>query len=153
LLDVPDGTFSFSMNGLEQGWYVESVRLGTTDLLANGLEVEKGKTGGTIQVMVSNGGSELAGSVTQDDKPMIGARVRITPDPETRYNRLRTRTANTDQSGHFSFIGIAPGQYRVIAKVPGPDQEDVVASDPKSVSLSEHDHKTIELTVATPQTH
>jgi len=150
LLDVPDGTFSFFMNGLEQGWYVKSVRLGTTDLLANGLEVEKGKTGGTIQVTVSNGGSELAGSVTQDDKPMIGARVRITPDPETRYNRLRTRTANTDQSGHFSFIGIAPGQYRVIAKVSSPD---VVASDPKSVNLSEHDHKTIELTVASPQTH
>ena len=117
LLDVPDATFSFFMNGLEQGWYVKSVRLGATDLLANGLEVEKGKTGGTIQVMVSNGGSELAGSVTQDDKPMIGARVRITPDPETLYNRLRTRTANTDQSGRFSFIGIAPGQYRVIAKV------------------------------------
>ncbi len=81
---------------------------------------------------------------------MIGARVRITPDPETRYNRLRTRTANTDQSGHFSFIGIAPGQYRVIAKVSDPD---VVTSDPKSVNLAEHDHKTIELTVASPQAH
>jgi protocatechuate 3,4-dioxygenase beta subunit len=153
LLDVPDGTFSFSMNGLEEGWYVKSVRLGTTDLLANGLEVEKGEGGGTIQAVVSNGGSELGGLVTQDDKPMIGARVRITPDPETRYNRLRTRTANTDQSGRFSFVGIAPGQYHVIAKASGPDREDAVPSDPKSVSLSEHDHKTIELTVASPQTH
>ena len=153
LLDVPDGTFSFSMNGLEEGWYVKSVRLGATDLLANGLEAEKGKGGGTIQVVVSNGGAELAGSVTQDDKPVIGARVRITPDPETRYNRLRTHTANTDQSGRFSFIGIAPGQYHVIAKASGPDREDAVASDPKSVSLAEHDHKTIELTVPSPQTH
>jgi hypothetical protein len=153
LLDVPDGTFSFSMNGLEEGWYVKSVRLGTADLLANGLEVEKGEGGGTIQIVVSNGGSELGGLVTQDDKPMIGARVRITPDPETRYNRLRTRTANTDQSGRFSFVGIAPGQYHVVAKASGPDREDVVPSDPKSVSLSEHDHKTIELSVASPQTH
>ena len=153
LLDVPDGTLLFSINGLEQGWYVKSVRLGTTDLLANGLEVEKGETGGTIKIVVSNVGSELAGSVTQDDKPMIGARVRMTPDPETRYNRLRTRTANTDQSGHFSFIGIAPGQYRVIAKVSDPDQEDLVASDPQSVNLSEHDHKTVELKVASPQAH
>jgi protocatechuate 3,4-dioxygenase beta subunit len=153
LLDVSDGTFSFSMNGLEEGWYVKAVRLGATDLLANGLEVEKGEGGGTIQVVVSNGGAELAGSVTQGDKPMIGARVRITPDPETRYNRLRTRTANTDQSGRFSFIGIAPGQYRVIAKASGPDREDAVASDPNSVSLSEREHKTIELTVASPQTH
>jgi hypothetical protein len=84
---------------------------------------------------------------------MIGARVRIIPDPETRYNRLRTRTANTDQSGRFSLIGVAPGQYRVIAKASGPNGEDTVASDPKSISLSEHDHKTIGLTVAPPQTH
>jgi protocatechuate 3,4-dioxygenase beta subunit len=153
LLDVPDGTFSFSMNGLEEGWYVKSVRLGTTDLLANGLEVEKGEGGGTIQVVASNGGSELTGLVTQDDKPMIGARVRLTPDPETRYNHLRTRTANTDQSGNFSFIGVAPGQYHVIAKASGLNREDAFASDPKSVSLAEHDHKTIELTVASPQTH
>jgi hypothetical protein len=153
LLDVPDGTFSFSMNGLEEGWYVRSVRLGTSDLLANGLEVEKGEGGGTIQVVVSNGGSELGGLVTQDDKPMVGARVRITPDPETRYNRLRIRSANTDQSGRFSFVGIAPGQYHVVAKASGPDREDAVASDPKSVSVAEHDHKTIELTVASPQTH
>jgi hypothetical protein len=153
LLDVPDGTFSFSMNGLEEGWYVKSVHLGATDILANGLEVEKGKGGGTIQVVVSNGGAELAGLVTQDDKLMIGARVRIIPDPETRYNRLRTRSANTDQSGRFSLIGVAPGQYRVIAKASGPNGEDTVASDPKSISLSEHDHKTIGLTVAPPQTH
>jgi protocatechuate 3,4-dioxygenase beta subunit len=153
LLDVPDGTFSFDMNGLEEGWYVKSVRVGTTDLLANGLEVEKGEVVGTIQVVVSNGGSELVGLVTQDDKPMVGARVRITPDPETRYNHLRTRSANTDQSGHFSFIGIAPGQYHVIAKASGPAREDDAASDPKSASVAEHDHKTIELTVASPQTH
>jgi 5-hydroxyisourate hydrolase-like protein (transthyretin family) len=152
LLDVPDGTFSFFMNELEEGWYVKSVRLGSDDLLENGLQVEKGKGGGgTIQVVVGNSGAKLAGSVTQDDKPLIGARVRLIPDPETRYNRLRSRTTNTDQSGRFSFIGIAPGQYRVIAK--GSDRENAGASDPKSVSLSERDHKTIELTVASPQTH
>jgi len=118
--------------------------------LAKGLEVEKGEGGGTIQVVVSNNGAELAGSVTQDDKPMIGARVRITPDPETRYNRFRSRTANTDQGGHFAFIGLAPGKYRVIAKAAGLVPETSVSSDPKSISLSEHDHKTIELTVAPP---
>jgi hypothetical protein len=151
-MDVPDGTFAFLMNGLEENWYLKSVRLGAEDLLAKGLEVEKGESSGTIQLVVSNNGAELAGSVTQDDKPMIGARVRITPDPETRFNRFRSRTALTDQSGRFSLIGLAPGQYRVIAKASGPDRENAIPSDPKSVSLSEHDHKTIELTVASPQT-
>jgi hypothetical protein len=152
-LDVPDGTFAFSINGLEEGWYVKSARQGADDILAKGLEVGKGDGGGTIQVVVSNNGAELAGSITQDDKPTIGARVRLTPDPETRYNRLQSRTASTDQGGRFSFTGLAPGQYRVVAKASGQDRENVLSSDPKSVNLSEHDHKTIELTVASPQTH
>jgi hypothetical protein len=152
-LDVPDGTFAFSMHGLDQGWYLKSVRLGADDLLAKGMEVEKGEGGGTIQVVVSNDGADLTGSVTQDDKPVIGARVRITPDPESSYNHSRSRTANTDQGGRFSFVGIAPGQYRVIAKASGPDGGNAVASDAKSVRLSERDHKTIELTVASPETH
>jgi len=152
LLDVPDGTFSFSINGLEESWYVKSVRLGTDDVLATGLEVAKGESGGTIQVVVSNTGAELTGSVIQDDKPMIGARVRIIPDPETPYNRFRSRTANTDQGGRFSFIGIAPGQYRLNAKASGPDPGHAAASEPKRVSLSERDHKSIDLTVASPQT-
>ena len=151
-MDVPDGTFAFLMNGLEENWYLKSVRLGADDLLAKGLEVERGESGGTIQLVVSNNAAELGGSVTQDDKPMTGARVRITPDPETRFNRFRSRTALTDQSGRFSLMGLAPGQYRVIAKASGPDRENSSSSDPKSVSLSEHDHKTIELTVASPQT-
>jgi len=151
-VDVPDGAFAFRMNGLEENWYLKSVRLGADDLLAKGLEVEKGESSGTIQVMVSNNGGELGGSVTQDDKPMIGARVRLTPDPETRFNRFRSRTAFTDQAGRFSLIGLAPGRYRVIAKASGSDRENALSSDPQSVSLSEHDHKTIELTVASPQT-
>jgi hypothetical protein len=152
LLDVPDGTFSFSMNGLEESWYVKSVRLGPDDVLARGLEVAKGESGGTIQVVGSNSGAELTGSVVQDDKPMIGARVRITPDPETPYNRFRSRTTNTDQGGRFSFIGIAPGQYHVIAKASARDPGQAVASEPQRISLSERAHKSIELTVASPQT-
>jgi len=151
-MDVPDGTFAFLVNGLEENWYLKSARLGADDLLAKGLEVEKGENGGTIQVVVSNNGAELTGSVTQDDKPMPGARVRVTPDPETRFNQFRSLSASTDQSGRFSFIGLAPGQYRVIGKASGPDRGNAISSDPKSVSLSEHDHKTIELTVASPQT-
>ena len=152
LLDLADGIFTFSMNGLEVGWYVKSVRLGADDVLAKGLEIEDGKGGGTIQVVVSNNGAELTGSVTQDDKPMIGARVRITADPENQYNRFRSRSTNTDQNGRFSLIGLAPGQYRVTAKTAGLGQGSAIASDPKSISLSEHDHKTIDLTVASPQT-
>ncbi|HZQ95160.1 MAG TPA: hypothetical protein VFA67_09135, partial [Candidatus Sulfotelmatobacter sp.] len=143
--DVPEGTFAFSVGGLEENWYLKSVQLGADDVLAGGLVVEKGETQGTLQVVVSNEGAEVAGSVTQDDKPVIGARVRIMPDPETRYNRLRRRTTSTDQSGRFSFVVLAPGQYRLAAKISAAGEN--LSSEPKSVSLSEHDHKSIELTI------
>jgi len=152
MLDVPDGSFAFSVSGLEEGWYVKAVRLGAADILAKGLEVEKGASGGMIQVVLSKGGTQLEGSVKQDDKPMVGVRVRITADPETPYTRLRSRSTSTDQSGHFSFIGIAPGQYRVIAKTTGPVGANLSASDPQVINVSEHEHKTIELTVRPPQT-
>ena len=152
MLDVPDGSFAFSINGLEEGWYVKAVRLGGADILTKGLEVEKGESGGTIQVVLSKGGAQLEGSVKQDAKPMVGVRVRITPDPETRYNRLRSRSTSTDQGGRFSFIGIAPGQYRAIAKSTGPAGANRSASAPQIINVSEHEHKTVELTVAPPQT-
>jgi protocatechuate 3,4-dioxygenase beta subunit len=152
LRDVPDGNFAFFINGLEESWYVKSVRLGTDDILTKGLEVEKRESGGTIQLLVSNDGSQLDGSVTQEDKPLIGARVRITPDPETPYNRLRVRSTNTDQGGRFSFIGIAPGEYRVIARASTADGEKPAASDPEIVTLSGRDHKTILLKVVSTRT-
>jgi hypothetical protein len=133
----------------DQTWHVKSVRLGTDDVLAKGLEIEKGQASGTIQIAVSNSGAELAGSVVQDDKPVVGARVRINPEPQTRYNRLLSRTTNTDQGGRFSFAGLAPGQYLVTAKIPGETQANA-SSDAKSVDLSEHDHNNIDLTIPPP---
>jgi predicted metalloprotease with PDZ domain len=85
----------------------------------------------------------------QDDKPVLGARVRINPEPPTRYNRLLLRTTNTDQGGRFSFAGLAPGQYLVTAKIPGETQANA-SSDAKSVDLSEHDHNNIDLTIPPP---
>jgi protocatechuate 3,4-dioxygenase beta subunit len=151
LLDVPDGSFAFSINGLEQGWYLKAVRLGATDVLTKGLEVEKGETVGTVQVVLSKGGAQVEGLVKQDDKPLIGARVRMTPDPETPYNSLRSGSTSTDQSGRFSFPAIAPGQYRIVAKTTGPNGASTVASDPQVINISEHEHKSIELTIAPPQ--
>lgn len=149
LLDVPEGTYAVSVHGLDQTWHVKSVRLGTDDVLAKGLEIEKGQASGTIQIAVSNSGAELTGSVVQDDKPVVGARVRINPDPQTRYNRLLSRTTNTDQGGRFSFSGLTPGQYLVTAKIAGEAQANA-SSDLKSVDLSENDHSNIDLTIPPP---
>ena len=152
LLDVSDGSFAFFLNGLEEGWYVKAVRLDGADILTKGLEVEKGNTGGDIQVVLSKGGAQLEGSVQEDDKPMVGARVRLIPDPETPYNRFRAQRTNTDQVGRFSFIGIAPGRYKVLAKSSVAEGIQAAISDPQIISLSDRERKRLQLTLAPSQT-
>ena len=123
------------------------MRLGSDDVLANGLQVEKGSSAGTLEVVVSSGTAVLEGSVTQDDNPSIGARVRLIPDPRTPYNRMRSGSVNTDQNGHFS-LQIAPGKYQVVARSRVTSGRAAASSDPQTVSVSERDRKTIQLTIA-----
>jgi hypothetical protein len=151
MMDVPEGNFTFNISGLEEGWYVKSARMGPDDILADGLQIEKGQGGGTIQVVVSNSSAQLEGSVKEDGNVLVGARVRLKPDPETTFNRLRARSTSTDQSGRFAFTGVAPGQYQVVAKSSVNEGAAPVISESQLVNLSEHDYKNIELTVIPPQ--
>jgi hypothetical protein len=119
---VSDGNYGVSVWGLENDWYVKSVRLGGDDILEKGLQVEKGSSDGRLEVVVSSGIGQLEGSVSGGDGPIIGASVRASPEPETPYNRSRSRGARTDQTGHFSLTGLAPVTYRVLAKYPSHPQ-------------------------------
>ena len=109
--------------------------------------MEKGASEGKLEVVVSSAGAKLEGSVTDGDQARIGAHVRITPDPETPYNRFRSCSARTDQTGHFSIAGLAPGKYRMVAKSPVSPGSGLLKSDPQLVTLSEHDHKTVQLVI------
>ena len=145
LKNVPEGNYAVRVSGGDESrWYVKSARLGSDDVLEQGLEVEKG-TGGTLEIVISAARGQLEGSVTQDEKPVVGARVRVVPDPETAYNRMRRRDTTTDQNGQFVLPGVAPGKYRVTARSPADTAGEEAKADPQSVTLSEGGHKNIQL--------
>jgi len=50
---------------------------------------------------------EATGRVTDRGKPMAGASVRLLHPRDT----AATRATRTDEQGHFSFTGVAPGTY------------------------------------------
>ncbi len=146
---VNDGDYAVMFWGLENGWYVKSARLGAQDLLEKGLRLEAGNPGGRIEVVVSSVSAQLEGSVSGHDGPVIGARVWIAPEPETPYNRSRSHSEKTDQRGHFVVTGLAPGKYRLRARYSAAPGK-TLRSDPQTVTLSERDHKTLQLEIAEP---
>jgi protocatechuate 3,4-dioxygenase beta subunit len=142
---VPEGNYAIQVYGSDESrWYVKAARLGSDDVLEHGLEVEKG-TAGSLEIVIAAAKGQLEGSVTQDEKPVVGARVRIVADPETPYNRMRRRETTTDQNGQFVLPGVAPGKYRVIARSPADSAGEDAKADPQSVTLSEGGHRNIQL--------
>lgn len=152
ITDVPDGNYELEISGIEQGWYMKSARLGAQDILQKGLALEQGSPGGTLEIVLSSASAQLEGTVTQQDQPAAGAQVRARPDPETVYNRARGGSTTTDQNGHFTFDPMPPGKYRITAKLPSASPETpAITSEPETVTLGEHDHKAVQLTLAAPQ--
>ncbi len=151
LKDVPDGDYAVMAFVEGTGWFLKSARLGPDDILNEGLHVERESSGGTISIVISSTGAQLEGSVTEADKPVLGAHVRISPDPQTAYNGLRWKTTTTDQNGHFVIPGIAPGKYRVVARSPMTPGSTPARSAPQTVTLSEHGHEAVQLVMEPPQ--
>lgn len=151
-LDVADGSYALNLVGLENTWYVKSGRLGTDDVLQKGIQVEKESAPGQLEVTISSVGAQLEGIVTDQDKPVAAAQVRARPDPETAFNRTRSKTTITDQNGHFTLTSLAAGKYRVIAKLPAASADiPSVTSEPTAVTLGEGEHQQISIAFATPR--
>jgi hypothetical protein len=151
ITSVQDGNYAVHVWGLEDNWYVKSVRRGPDDILAEGLQLEKGGSGGRLEVTVSSASAQLEGSISDDDGAVIGARIRVAPDPETPYSRFRSHSTRTDQAGHFSLPGLTPGKYRVFARSPVSSEGSSSKSEPQVVTLSENDHKTLQVKLVKPQ--
>lgn len=141
---VAEGSYTFSLFGLEHDAYVRSVHYDSDDALEKGVQVESGAAG-RIEVTVASNGAELEGSVSDENGSVAGARVRISPEPLTEYNRSRRRPAITDQFGHFSAKGIPPGKYIVTAKLPASENGNAYKAEPQTVTLSDDDHQSMQI--------
>ncbi len=146
---VYDGSYAITVWGLERDAYVKSARRGPDDLFEKGVQVD-GSSSGKIEVALSSDGAQLEGSVSDDDGPVIGARVRLVPDPLTPYNHLRIQRSTTDQLGHFSLTDIAPGKYKLSARPMASSETAAYKSEPQAIALSENDHKTTQIKLEKP---
>jgi hypothetical protein len=150
LKSVGDGSYAIRVWGLEDDNYVKSARRGPDDLFEKGVQVEGGASG-RIELTVSSESAKLEGSVADDDGPVIGARVRLVPDPLTPYNHLRIQRTNTDQLGQFSLKDIAPGKYKITARRMIASDEAGDKSELQAITLSDREQKKIQIELKKPQ--
>ncbi len=152
LTNVADGSYILHAGIAQKGWYLKSARLGATDVWEKGLQVERGAVPGTLEIVFSSAAAQLDGTVTQDNKPVVGAQIRVRPEPQTPYNDMRGAGGVTDQNGQFTIPTVPPGKYKVVAKLPsGTPEIPAVASEPQIITLGEHDHQTLQLTLPKPE--
>jgi hypothetical protein len=120
-----DGTFTLqqvgrddyrlTVSGMPRNGYVKSARFGPTDVLNEGLRLDR-QPSGPLEIVVSTSTGAADGTVQNENHdPAANVTVVLVPDA-SRRNRLDLyRTASTDAAGHFHVEGIPPGDYRMFS--------------------------------------
>lgn len=150
--DLPADKYLVRVLNAPANAYVEHARLGTQEIPDEGMALG-GVNPGKIEVKLNPGGASVDGVVNgKDDNPMSGITVALIPSSH-RY--MLYQSALTDQRGAFSFKGITPGEYKVIAFE---DIEPNAFQDPEyvkpyerkgeSLSLKENERKAVTLKAA-----
>jgi protocatechuate 3,4-dioxygenase beta subunit len=109
--NVQPGTYSVRIHGGSPDSYLKSVSVGESD----------GDSGFTIsgpadlELLVSPKGARVDGIVSDHDRPVADTTVVFVPEEKFRKAREHFAVSTSDQHGHFTARGLAPGAYTVFA--------------------------------------
>ena len=163
-----DGTFTLqqvgrddyrlSIGGMPRNAYVKMARYSGTDVMNEGLRLDRQPTG-LLDILISTN-TGIVDGVVQNDKqePSVNVTVVLIPDAERRSRFDLYRTTSTDATGHFHIEGIAPGDYHFFS---WENVENGAWQDPdfirqfddrgKPIRINEGGTSNIELRVIPPQ--
>jgi hypothetical protein len=120
-----DGTFTvqqvgrdeyrLTVTGMPRNAYVKMARLGGTDVLSEGLRLDR-QPGGPLDVLISTN-TGIADGIVNNERQEPFANVTVVMVPEgTSRNRLDLyRVTSTNAQGKFHVEGVPPGDYKVFA--------------------------------------
>jgi hypothetical protein len=145
-----DGTFTLqvmgqdeyrlAVTGMPRNAYVKAARLGATDVLNEGLRLDR-PPNGQLDILVSPNAGTVDGTASNDkQEPSINVSVVLVPDAAHRQRSDLYRTISTDALGHFHLEGVAPGDYKAFA---WEDVETGAWQDPDFIRLYEERGKPI----------
>ena len=114
--EATPGTYDVRVMGLPPNYFVKSARMGTLDVLENGVRIGGGGSIGALDVRLSATAAQLDGNVTDSlGKAACGGEVVLIPEGARRTRGEKYPSAGIDLSGHFAIHGIATGDYRAFA--------------------------------------
>jgi hypothetical protein len=120
-----------SNNAGEDDLYVQSIRLGSTDALTDGLQISEGAIG-PLEVQLHANGGTVACTVTNDrGEPVPEAAVLLVPDPPRQHQLALNGNCRTNANGTCTISGITPGAYHAYAI---PTDTEVDLRDPESLT-------------------
>jgi hypothetical protein len=147
LKSVPAGDYRVVVDSIPDGFYIQSIRLGSEDLLNDGLHIAR-QPDGQIEIVLGNAPGSLNGTV-RDEKhqPIPNVRVVLVPARHNRFDLFKT--ARTGDSGEFRFESVPPGDYKLFA---WEDIEDGSWLDPDAIELYESRGTAVAVGPASDQT-
>ena len=153
-LNLFESTYGVQTQGLPEGWYVHSATLNGEDMFEHGAKIE-GAGPQKLEFRINHTAASLEGIVRIEDKPAIGATVKLAPVQDNPNRKDLNKVTTTDQNGHFILTSIVPGAYKVNAKF----SEDTVKENPElaqkvaeaKIELSEKESRTIKMEMKKPE--
>jgi len=151
---VPNETYDLYVLNAPNDSYLKSVRVASSERLAQGLEAPSGDPPPPLDVRLSSQGGEVVGrAVTADPKVVAsGATVALIPDPSA--GRVQAyQTTHADEYGNFLLRGLPPGKYVLVAwldsppcDVYNPDELPACQAQGSSLTIDEAEQKGVQLT-------
>ena len=112
LLNLTPSTFVTLPRGLE-GAFVKSIRLGSADVLNDGLHLER-PPDVPLEIVIGTTPGAIDGRLAAERRDQ-GADVSVALVPEVRRRVDLYRSVPPDGSGRFRFDRVPPGDYRIFA--------------------------------------
>jgi hypothetical protein len=140
-----------------QNAYVKSIRLGSTDVLDNGIRLLSAPST-PLEIVIAARGGSLRGVVRNSSRTTVpNATVVLVPEEMNRLRKDLFRSAVADAAGGYHIEGLPPGNYKLFA---WEDVESQIWHDPafmrvyedmgKAVAVAEGSSQTVDLSGITP---
>jgi hypothetical protein len=116
-MSVFAGEYTASVDGVPDGFYVKSFRMGGVDLMTTSLRIAGGVSPDAIDVVLASDGGRAYGRVGNGTSA-AATNVVVVLVPESAADRQRTelyKNTMTDAAGRYEFSNVRPGRYKLFA--------------------------------------